>query len=196
MAMTAGGLVAVFAAMPISQLHAQAKPRADRDTVSDSKFIHEVAADNMVIVLMGQQAERKAQNSSVKQFGQREVTDHNRIQDELKSVATKSGVDFRPGLGERHRAKLQRVEKESGKAFDRTYIRTMVDQYQATVSYFQNEGRSVHSGALRDYVSKTLPLWENRLRDAKQIAVQVGADSTAAHAHHVTMKNKPARKKK
>src|SRR5882724_330494 len=118
----AGGLVLSLGAMPAASLHAQAKD----DVKADSKWVHEVAADNLLEVNLGKMAERKAANPAVKQFGERMVTDHGKANQDLLSLASSHGLPFKPELGRRHEQKVDRLEKVQGKEFDRAYIRSMI----------------------------------------------------------------------
>jgi putative membrane protein len=184
----AGGLALSLAAMPAASLHAQAKD----DVKADTKWVHEVAADNLLEVNLGKMAERKATNPAVKQFGERMVTDHGKANQELLSMASSHGLPFKPGLGRRHEQKVDRLEKVQGKEFDRAYIRSMIENHTDDISYFENEGRHAKSAPVRDYAAKYLPTLQQHLSMAKQIAGQVGADTALAnHATTAAPKGKP-----
>src|SRR4051794_31695258 len=93
--MAAGGLLASLVAMPVSSLHAQAKPAvkdtsaakakvdAKQDVREDKDFIRELASDNLLEIRLGELAQRKATDPAAKQYGQRMVTDHTKANQEL-----------------------------------------------------------------------------------------------------------------
>jgi putative membrane protein len=183
----AGGLALSLAAIPAPALHAQAKD----DVKADSKWIREVAADNMLEVDLAKVAERRATNAAVKQFAQRMDTDHNRANDDLRSMASSHGFPFKPELGRKHEAKVDQLQKSTSKEFDRAYMRSMVQNHTDDVAYFENEGMHAQSAPVRDYAAKYLPMLQQHLTLARQVAGQVGADTTLAnHARRTTAKRK------
>lgn len=182
-AMAASGLAIAFAMGPV-RLLAQGKPV---DVKADSKFIHEVTSDNLMEIRLGRLAEKRASNAEVKQFGQRMVTDHTKLQDQWRTMASKNGLAFKPSLGRLHQQKETRLDRVSRSEFDRAYMTTMIQQHKDDVDYFQNEGRAAHSGAVRELVSSSLPVLEQDLTLAKQVGSKVSADTTAAsRPRHVT----------
>jgi putative membrane protein len=183
----AGGLALSLVAIPAAALHAQAKD----DVKADSRWIREVAADNMLEVDLAKVAERRATNPAVKQFAQRMDTDHNKANDDLRSMAASHGYPFKPVLGRKHEAKIDQVQKANSKAFDRTYMRSMVQNHTDDVAYFENEGMHAKSAPVRDYAAKYLPMLQQHLTLATQVAGQVGAEATPTnHA------KAPAKKRK
>jgi putative membrane protein len=147
--------------------------RADRD------YIVRVMADNTLEVSMGELVERRAQNPAVRQFAERMVADHKRLEDEWVGMGARNGQPIKPGMGEKHRVKLTRLEKLSGRAFDRAYISHVVHDHRGHIGYFEREGRSAHSTQVREVVERVLPVWRSHFNEAKQIAGQIGADTTA-----------------
>ena len=208
--MAAGGLLASLVAMPVSPLHAQAKPavktnvKADTiaksnvkadlkaDMKADDFFIREVAADNLLQEHLGDIAQRRATDPAVKQYAQRMVTDHTKANQELLNVASRGGLNFKPGLGPKHEQKVDRLQKVDKKAFDRQYARMMIETHNDDVTYFETEGKQAHAAPVRNYVDRTLPMWQDHLNAAKQLAVKVGADTTGAvnAAARASVKNK------
>jgi putative membrane protein len=174
-ATAAGGLVIALAAGSLSPLQAQ----ANADVKADSRFIRNFTSDNMLEASLGKLAEEKAENPAVKQFGQRMDTDHNKIQNDWVNMATKNGLTLRTGMGQRHRAKLTRLQKLSGKEFDKAYMTQAILDHKDDIDYFQREGQAAHSSQVRDLVASTLPALQDHFKQAKEVGAQVGADTTA-----------------
>jgi putative membrane protein len=181
-AMAGGGLL--IAALPLSSIHAQAKPATTKATFikgdsiqADSKFIREATADNLLEVRLGELAERKATNPTVKQFAQRMVTDHQKMEDQWTDMASKHGMPFQPRLGTRHEQKLDRLQRADQQAFDREYMTATIRNHMDDVTYFKNEGEAVHSAPVRKLVGYGLPLLQDHLMSARQVGKQVGVDS-------------------
>lgn len=155
---------------------------ADPNIKADNKFIREVTADNMLEASLGQLAERKAENSEVRQFAQRMVADHNKLQNDWVSMSSSNGMNFKTGFGKNHRKKLDQLQKLSGSEFDRTYMTLMIQDHKDYVDYFRKEGRAAKSAAVRNLVSASLPTLEQHWAMAKQVGVKVGANPNAVSA--------------
>jgi putative membrane protein len=190
-------LVIALTAGSISPLLAQATTAASNKTTAnaaikrDTRFIREVTSDNMLEASLGKLAEQKAQSSDVKQFGQRMDTDHTKLENDWMNVATKNGVAFKAGMGARHQAKLTRLQKLSGKEFDKAYMTGAIRDHKDDIDYFQREGQAVHSSQVRALVASTLPTLQDHFKQAKEVGAKVGADTTAALRPQHAMVKKP-----
>jgi putative membrane protein len=172
-----------------------ARAQGKDDVKADAKWVREVAADNLLEVDLGKVGQKRATNATVKQFADRMVTDHTKAQDELVSLATSHGLPLKPELGPRHEQKLDLAQKAPHKNFDRDYIRSMIEDHNADISYFENEGEHAHSAPVRDYAKKYLPVLQDHLKEAKRIAGEIGVDTTLAHHAQKTTAHKTTTRK-
>lgn len=67
---------------------------------SDQAFLKEAAAGNLAEIQTGRLAEKKASSPVVKQFGQRMVTDHTKLLDQTKGLASRLNVMLPTSVGE------------------------------------------------------------------------------------------------
>ena len=58
----------------------------------DYKFAHEAAHGGMLEVKLGELAKQKTSNPTVQQFADEMVTDHNKVDDQQKQLATQKGA--------------------------------------------------------------------------------------------------------
>ncbi len=86
MASAAGGMVLALSA-GINPLQAQGSQ-------TEQQFVNQVAAENLMEVRLGQAAQQRATNPSVKQFAQRMVIDHTSMQKQWMAAAKKNDIDF------------------------------------------------------------------------------------------------------
>jgi putative membrane protein len=146
---------------------------------ADKQFIQEVAAGNMMEIRLGQMAQQKATGSDVRRLADRLVTDFTRWQDRWTGMASRNGMpSFQPGMGDLHRQKVERLQKASKAQFDRVYVRTVIENLESMVPYFQKEGRSARSAPVRNLVEDELPTLQQHLAMAKRIGEQVSADNS------------------
>jgi putative membrane protein len=89
-------------------------------------------------------------------------------------MAANNGMPIKSGMGKNHKAKLDRLEKFYGTDFDREYMTLEVQNHDDYLSYFRKEGRAAKSAAVRQQVSRGIPILEQHLRQAKEIGDKVG----------------------
>jgi putative membrane protein len=152
-------------------------------------FIRHAGSSNLMEIRLGQVAQSRASNSAVKQFGQRMIDDHTRLQNQLTAVVSSAGVSFVPGMDASHQQLASRIERLSGAEFDRTYMQAMIQGHQDDVNQFQTQSQSARSTQVRNLASGSLPLLQQHLSLAVQVGSQVGADTT-----NVTNPNQPGGK--
>jgi putative membrane protein len=166
---TATGLLVALAVVPQAPLHAQLEALRQ-----DSRFIFDAASSNLLEIRLGQLAQSKAVNASVKQFGQQMVTDHNNLQTQLTATISKTGTDFKPGMNDEDKKEAERLDKLSGAEFDRQYMTSMIQHHQQDVAQFQSMSTSGRSTEARQIATTGLPVLQRHLTMATQVGSQVG----------------------
>jgi putative membrane protein len=146
---------------------------------TDRQFIKKAAEGGLAEVEFGKLASEKAESSDVKQFGQRMVDDHTKANDQLKQVASEKGLTVPDKLSAKDAATKARLEKLSGKAFDRAYMRDMVTDHTKDVSEFRMESKNAKDPDVKNFASQTLPTLKDHLKEAKSIAPKTGAKTAA-----------------
>jgi predicted outer membrane protein len=157
-----------------------APPAADReDLKKDSKFIREAAADNTLEIRLAQVAEQKTTDAGVRQLAKRVLDDHTAMQSRWLSMASRNGMNLRPGMGQRHMKKVKQLEKTPTTEFDKAYLTMLIQNNQDYVEYFGKEGRATHAIQVRNLAANDLPILQQHLSQAKQWGIQYGLDTTA-----------------
>jgi putative membrane protein len=177
----AGALAAPAAAQTAKPPKTQ-KTAATTGTVaaSDRAFAREAAVGGMAEVDLGNLAKEKASSPDVKSFAERMVTDHSKASDELKQWASQNQVTLPTELNAKDKATHARLEKLSGAAFDKAYMRAMLADHKADVAKFKTESKSARNPDLKDWAGKTLPTLEDHLKQAEDTAAKVGASTMAS----------------
>jgi putative membrane protein len=151
---------------------------------SDRTFIKKAAEGGLAEVELGKLATEKAASPEVKQFGQRMVEDHSKANEQLKQVASEKGVAVPEKLSPKDAATKARLEKLSGKAFDRAYMHDMVVDHTKDVSEFRMEAKNAKDPDVKNFASQTLPVIEDHLKEAKSIAPKTGAKTSPSSGTH------------
>jgi putative membrane protein len=176
---------------PSGQVAPQRAKAGPEDLKEDKEFIRDVTAAGVMEVRLGEMAQQKATDPAVKRFAEQMVTDFTRLQDQWTGMASRNGMSFQPGMGPLHKEKVDRLQKASRADFDRVYMNIVIQNHQALLPYYQNEGRSAHSPQVRNLAEKELPTLQQHLAEAKRIGIQVKADTTlAGRGRNVSTKNR------
>ena len=146
-------------------------------TLADSTFAREAAFGGMAEVELGKIAVQKASNEKVREFGQRMVDDHARLDAELKGIAAKDNIELPNHLDAKYRSQVDRFSKMSaGSRFDSAYIDEMISDHRADLSAFEKEQDAGQNHDLTGWVADTLPTLRDHLRmaEAAQRVVGIG----------------------
>ena len=136
---------------------AQTSPAENKSSLSekDKTFMKKAAKGGMMEVAMGKMAEQHSQNADVKSFGQRMQTDHGKANDELKSIASKKGVQLP-------------TKEHTGKwTSDKTYMDMMVKDHEKDLAEFQEEASGGSDPDVKKFADDTAKVVQEHLQLAK-----------------------------
>lgn len=145
--------------------------------MGDQTFARKAAQGGLAEVRLGQLAVSNGSSQRVKDFGQRMVDDHTRVNDKLRSIAGKDDLMLPTDLSTKDQALLKRLSGLSGAEFDKAYMDEMVKDHQADIADFEKEADSGRNSDLKSFASSTLPMLQEHLRIARDTAGSVGAIS-------------------
>ncbi len=158
------------AMMNTNQTASPSPARSAALTSSDRGFLTEAAAGGMAEVELGRLAAQKAQNADAKRFGERMVTDHSKANSELKELASSKNVTLSGAPSAEEKSDMDKLSKLSGAAFDREYMRMMVEDHDKDVKAFQDEANRASDPDVRSFANKTLPTLQEHQKMAHEIA--------------------------
>lgn len=136
---------------------------------ADSMFIMEAATGGMMEVEAGKIAQQNAASQRIKDFGTMMVTDHSRVNDELKSFASSRGITVPQALPAAMQKHLEAMKKMKGKAFDKHYVSMMTDDHKKDINKFKQESTGANDADLKSWITKTLPTLETHLDSIQAI---------------------------
>jgi putative membrane protein len=160
-------------------------------TAADRKAIMDMAMSSMAEVEMGKLAQSKSQNADVKEFAAKMVEDHGKAMTEVQALAESKGVKLPTELDKKHKAMATSLEKMSGDAFDRAYIKQGgVGAHKETMAKLQAARKGAKDADVKAQVEKTIPVVETHLKHATDLAAGKSgskgstgsAGATAAHS--------------
>jgi putative membrane protein len=136
---------------------------------SDYKFVKDTARGGTTEVQLGELAKQKAVSPAVRGFGERMVADHSKANEELQQIVTRKGATPPTSLSHKENSELERLQKLSGKDFDKAYANLMVTDHKKDVKEFQDAARDLKDSDLRAFAQKTLGTLEQHYGMAKQM---------------------------
>jgi putative membrane protein len=147
----------------------QTSPDTTATKVDDKRFAKEAAIGGLAEVELGKLAVQKASSDDVKQFGQKMVDDHSKANDQLKEAASKANISIPDTLDAKHQAKIDKLSKLSGDAFDKAYVKDMLKDHETDVREFQNEAQNGTNPEIKSFASTTLPVLQQHLSMVKDL---------------------------
>jgi putative membrane protein len=167
-------MVALLAAAPAAAADSMMKRS------SDAGFIEQVAQDGKAEVDLAQLAQQKAQSSDVKALAQRLATDHTKSNQQLMQIAQKEGVQPPTSASKDGSKARSELEKLNGQAFDQAFVKEVVQDHQKDIQFFQRQQNSLQDPQLKSFAQQTLPVLQEHLQMAQQLASRIGATGNSS----------------
>ena len=95
----------------------------------DKDFLKKAAQGSNFEIKAGQLAQHKSTSDDVKQFGQKMVEDHTKLNQEMVPVAAQAGVAPPSGISKKDQKLYDSLAGKSGTDFDNAYIAHMVEDH-------------------------------------------------------------------
>jgi putative membrane protein len=153
-------LALVIGAMTLAGVaRAETTPTSEGSSLSanDKTFMKKAAKGGMMEVAMGKLAEQNAQSDDVKSFGKRMIADHSKANDDLKSIASKKGVQ------------LPSKEHTGKWTSDKAYIDMMVKDHEKDLAEFKEEATNGSDSDLKKFADQTAKVIQEHLDQVKEI---------------------------
>ncbi len=126
----------------------------DAQTMKDKMFLRKAAAGGMAEVQLGQLAADKGGSPDVKAFGQKMVTDHTALNNDMKPIAEQMGVTLPKKIKPADQAEYDKLNAMSGDDFDKEYLSYMVKDHHEDLREFRTEDSTVQDPTLKAAVDK------------------------------------------
>ncbi|MEO8412110.1 MAG: DUF4142 domain-containing protein [Ginsengibacter sp.] len=110
---------------------------------STKDFASEAATVGLMEVELGKLAEQKATGQQVKDIGKMMVGDHMKLNDDLKTMASKKNMDLPTTITDDQRKDMDKLSKKSGDDFDKAYVNMMVDNHKKDIDAFKEAENNV-----------------------------------------------------
>lgn len=138
--------------------------------MQDKAFVRKAMEGSMAEIQLGQLAQEKASSDDVKQFGQKMVTDHTKLNDQMQPVAQQLGVTPPTQLSKKDQETKAKLQNLSGTQFDNEYIKCMLKDHQKDAAEFKDEAQRSQNPAVQQAAQQGEQVIDQHLQMIEQIA--------------------------
>jgi putative membrane protein len=151
----------------VKQDSAVQNPKAIITDEESTSFLVKAANSAMAEIQLGELAEQKATNQKVKHFGLMMKNDHTASNELVATLASERKVTLPSTVGAEHQKDIDDLNKKSGSAFDKAYIKTMIREHRQTIGFFEQAANKVKDNSVKIFIDNSLPRLRNHLDSAK-----------------------------
>ncbi len=131
-------------------------------------FMKQAALGGMMEVELGKVAQEKAANAQVKAFAAKMITDHEKANAELKTLASDAGIILPSEYPAEIKTHIDEMKKLKGAAFDQHYMDMMVNDHVKTLALFKS-ATTIAERPVKEFAERTLPILESHHKMAREI---------------------------
>jgi len=146
---------------------------ADREPKTDLEFLAWAIACEQAEVKFADRAIKKATSTEVRQLAEAIRSEHAKTRDALLEHAKTRKLAVVEGLEKHHREEYQRLGKLSGAAFDREYVKYLVDGHEKGARMYQKWAKEASDASLRQTARQAMKTTEDHLAKAKKLAAKL-----------------------
>jgi putative membrane protein len=150
-------------------------------SMRDRTFLRAATEGSLAEVQFGKLAAQNGASDDVKNFGQKMVDDHTKLNEKLANIADSMGVMVPRRLNKEDQAEYLKLSALSGDAFDREYIVLMVKEHHADLRDFRIEANNTTDAELRQAVNDGANVIHDHMVMIDKIAQNKGVAAPGAH---------------
>ncbi|HZY61438.1 MAG TPA: DUF4142 domain-containing protein [Edaphobacter sp.] len=136
----------------------------------DKAFVHKAMEGGMAEVELGKLALQKSNNDDVKQFAQKMVDDHGKLNEQMQQVAQKMNVKAPTSISSKDKSTMAKLQALNGDAFDKAYIKDMLKDHKQDEKDFKHEAESATDPDLKQVATQGAQVIAEHLQAIEQIA--------------------------
>ena len=136
---------------------------------SDQSFLNDAAQADMAEIEGAMLAQKKAATGEVRRFAAQMITEHTKVNDELKALAATKNIKLPSEPSLLQKGELQALSLLDAK-FDESYVdRLGVAAHESTIALFQEAAVNSQDRDIKAFAERTLPSLQTHLKLAKAL---------------------------
>lgn len=137
--------------------------------VTSSQFLMDASRDGLAEIQLSQLAVQKSANGDVKNFAQRMIDDHTRLNGQIAQLAQRKNITLPTDLTAEQQALAARLAGLSGDEFDRAYMAANVTAHEKDVTAARLQATGGDDPDVRTLADAGLPILKIHLAIAEEI---------------------------
>jgi putative membrane protein len=140
------------------------------ERLSANDFVNNIVVRSMFDIQAARLAEQKGDRSD-KTFAQREISNHTKMMDDLKSMVNsqKINASIPTGLTTEYQQRIDQLQKLSGKQFDEAYNNEALRNHDNLTALLDQYAKNGDNTPLKQWASKTVPEVKQQLSEAAKL---------------------------
>jgi putative membrane protein len=134
---------------------------------TDQNFVRKAAEGGMLEVKLGELAIRRGKSQKVKDFGKTMVSDHQKVNNELKDLAGRSKITVPATIGKSMQQQYDSLAATGADQFDMLYMNMMIASHEQTIGLFQGQSNKGKDPALKKWADSKVPALKHHLEMAE-----------------------------
>jgi len=140
----------------------------------DTKFLEKANQGSVDEIEIAQLVLNKSSNDDVKAFAQRMITDHGKLLEDMKPFDNEAGLKVPEHPDAATEATKLKLDILTGAAFDKAYIKSMVEDHHKDLQDFLAEAKSTGYPAFRNAVEQGAQVVREHLKMIDDLAKKNG----------------------
>ncbi len=141
----------------------------------DKQFLMTASQGDYTEMTFSKLALQKATNPRVKEYAQKMITDHTKLDEQMKPFADQMGVAPVTSLDSMHQQKYDQLSSLSGADFDKQYMSDMDTDHHTTLDAFKAEEGSTQNAQLKATVAGGEKVVAQHTKMADRMTAKMGA---------------------
>lgn len=158
-------MLLVFA-LPFSLSHAADPAVLHED---DLEFVKRATISGMLEVRANEAALKRTLTAEEQAFAKQLISDHQKANDELASIAKRKGVTVPTALPADEQEKLTEMAEIKDKDFNEEFLEHQISCHKESIDLFEDQAEDGKDADLRAFAAKTLPTLKGHLETAKRL---------------------------
>jgi putative membrane protein len=145
----------------------QNKAKFDKKISRDTKFAVCAADAGMLEEKLSELSQTNAIDTDVKQFGKRMMSEHSKMNNDLKKVAFEKKMSLPDKLSDKSQKAYDKLSKKTGNEFDKAYMKCLVKHHKMNYCAYKKEAKKGNDNEIKKFASDNVPILKEHLESAK-----------------------------